>query len=67
MGGALRGGFLGASPRLDRLDSAGNLVFTTDFRAYFAGLARASFGEEAGRALGAITPLALTTVNGNPA
>jgi uncharacterized protein (DUF1501 family) len=36
LGGKVRGGLYGASPRLDHLDGEGNLPFAVDFRAYYA-------------------------------
>jgi uncharacterized protein (DUF1501 family) len=36
LGGAVDGGFHGAAPDLDRLDGAGNLAHTVDFRAVYA-------------------------------
>lgn len=36
LGGAVRGGFHGASPDLTRLDSTGNPGFTTDYRSLYA-------------------------------
>ena len=36
LGGAVKGGLLGAAPALDRLDGNGNLPFGVDFRAYYA-------------------------------
>lgn len=36
LGGGVRGGLLGASPRLDRLDGNGNLAFAVDFRSVYA-------------------------------
>ena len=35
-GGAVKGGFYGAPPALDRLDGDGNLPFAVDFRSYYA-------------------------------
>ena len=36
LGGGVRGGLYGTPPALDRLDAAGNLVHTLDFRAVYA-------------------------------
>lgn len=43
-GGAVRGGLHGAAPSLERLDGAGNLVHTTDFRQLYAAVARDWWG-----------------------
>lgn len=59
MGGAVRGGLAGRSPSLDRLDASGNLAFTTDFRAYYAGLLAGTVEAEVGRIPGGHAPLAL--------
>ncbi len=59
MGGKAKGGFHGAQPRLDDLD-AGDLKFSTDYRAVYATVARNWWGYrgEIGR-LGAYKPLSL--------
>jgi uncharacterized protein (DUF1501 family) len=36
LGGRVRGGLIGAAPRLDRLDGAGNVAFGVDFRSIYA-------------------------------
>lgn len=36
LGGRVRGGLVGAIPRLDRLDGAGNVAFGVDFRSVYA-------------------------------
>jgi uncharacterized protein (DUF1501 family) len=36
LGGRVRGGMIGAAPRLDRLDGAGNVAFGVDFRSVYA-------------------------------
>lgn len=36
LGGRVRGGLMGAAPRLDRLDGAGNVAFGVDFRSVYA-------------------------------
>ena len=56
MGGQVRGGMAGKAPMLDRLDAGGNLVFTTDFRAYFGGLVAAAYGKSMGEAFGVNAP-----------
>lgn len=43
-GGAVRGGLYGNAPSLERLDGAGNLVHTTDFRQLYATVARDWWG-----------------------
>ena len=43
-GGAVRGGLYGQAAELSRLDAAQNLVFTTDFRQLYAGVARHWWG-----------------------
>lgn len=59
MGGKVKGGFHGAQPRLDDLD-AGDLKFSTDYRAVYATVARNWWGYrgDIGR-LGAYKPLSL--------
>ena len=59
MGGQVRGGLVGKAPVLDRLDAGGNLVFTTDFRAYYGGLLTAAYGGAAGKSIGGAAPLEL--------
>jgi uncharacterized protein (DUF1501 family) len=44
MGGAVRGGFFGRAPDLERLDAEQNLVHTTDFRQLYATIARDWWG-----------------------
>jgi uncharacterized protein (DUF1501 family) len=36
LGGRVRGGMIGAAPRLDRLDGTGNVAFGVDFRSVYA-------------------------------
>ncbi|MFN4283211.1 MAG: DUF1501 domain-containing protein [Alphaproteobacteria bacterium] len=61
MGGRVKGGFYGAQPRLDDLD-AGDLKFSTDYRAVYATVARNWWGYKGdiGR-LAAFKPLSLLT------
>jgi uncharacterized protein (DUF1501 family) len=44
MGGAVRGGLIGKTPDLSRLDSSQNLVYTTDFRQLQATVAKGWWG-----------------------
>ncbi|HEY8047629.1 MAG TPA: DUF1501 domain-containing protein [Ramlibacter sp.] len=44
LGGAVRGGFVGRAPDLERLDGEQNLVHTTDFRQLYATVARDWWG-----------------------
>ncbi len=44
MGGAVRGGLIGKTPELSRLDSSQNLVYTTDFRQLQATVAKGWWG-----------------------
>lgn len=44
MGGAVRGGFHGAAPPLDRLDDGGNLRHTVEFRSLYATVLRRWWG-----------------------
>jgi uncharacterized protein (DUF1501 family) len=44
MGGAVRGGLIGQAPDLGRLDATQNLVYTTDFRAVQATVAKSWWG-----------------------
>jgi uncharacterized protein (DUF1501 family) len=39
-GGKIRGGIYGSMPSLKNLDANGNLIYTTDFRAVYEGIAR---------------------------
>jgi uncharacterized protein (DUF1501 family) len=59
LGGAVRGGVVGKAPMLDRLDAGGNLIHTTDFRSYYAGLVAGTFGVDAGRLVGSASVLDL--------
>ncbi|MBK8323150.1 MAG: DUF1501 domain-containing protein [Betaproteobacteria bacterium] len=59
IGGQVRGGLAGRAPALDQLDAGGNLVFTTDFRAYYGGLLEAAYGTPAGQEVGVAQPLRL--------
>jgi uncharacterized protein (DUF1501 family) len=52
MGGAVRGGIFGESPRLDRLDGNGNLPFAVDFRSYYATLVEQAWGVDSRDILG---------------
>ena len=44
MGGAVRGGLIGKTPELSRLDSSQNLIYTTDFRQLQATVAKGWWG-----------------------
>jgi uncharacterized protein (DUF1501 family) len=59
LGGAVRGGLAGRAPALDRLDAGGNLIHTTDFRGYYAGLLAGTLGADAGRLVGSVGALGL--------
>jgi uncharacterized protein (DUF1501 family) len=52
MGGAVRGGIFGESPRLDRLDGNGNLPFGVDFRSYYATLIERAWDVDSREVLG---------------
>lgn len=52
LGGRVRGGLHGAAPRLDRLDSGGNLVHTADFRALYANVLDVWWGVDSRAVLG---------------
>jgi uncharacterized protein (DUF1501 family) len=52
LGGAVKGGIFGESPRLDRLDGNGNLAFAVDFRRYYATLLEGAWGLDARPVLG---------------
>jgi len=52
MGGPVKGGLYGVSPRLDRLDGQGNLEFTVDFRRYYATLLEGAWGGDRASVLG---------------
>jgi len=59
LGGAVRGGLAGKAPSLERLDAGGNLIHTTDFRSYYAGLVAGTLGANAGRLVSSAAPLDL--------
>jgi uncharacterized protein (DUF1501 family) len=44
MGGAVRGGVIGRTPDLQRLDESQNLVHTADFRQVYATIAQRWWG-----------------------
>jgi uncharacterized protein (DUF1501 family) len=52
LGDAVRGGVYGAPPDLNKLDNAGNLAFTTDFRSVYATVLDAWLGAPAQAILG---------------
>ncbi len=52
LGDAVRGGIYGEPPDLNKLDSAGNLIFTTDFRAIYATVLDAWLGAPSQAILG---------------
>jgi uncharacterized protein (DUF1501 family) len=56
LGGAVRGGLHGAAPALDRLDAAGNLVHTLDFRTIYATVLERWWGLPSAPVLGARHP-----------
>jgi uncharacterized protein (DUF1501 family) len=58
LGGAVNGGLFGTQPSLSSLDSRGDLIFNTDFRAMFAG-GLAFLGYDPAPLGAAWTPLAL--------
>ena len=53
-GGAVRGGFFGRAPDLDRLDETQNLVYSTDFRQLYATVAQQWWGVDARTVLGGV-------------
>jgi uncharacterized protein (DUF1501 family) len=55
LGAHVRGGLVGPAPRLDALED-GDLAFTTDFRALYAGCIEHVFGLDAALVLGASHP-----------
>lgn len=59
LGGAVRGGWAGRAPDLERLDAGGNVAYTTDFRAYYAGLAQGCYGSGVAAGLVGGPPIAL--------
>ncbi len=52
LGGRVRAGLHGAAPRLDRLDGAGNLAHTLDFRALYTNVLDAWWGTDSRTVLG---------------
>ena len=52
LGDAVRGGVYGEPPSLNKLDNAGNLVYTTDFRSVYATVLEAWLGAPAQAILG---------------
>jgi uncharacterized protein (DUF1501 family) len=56
MGGAVRGGFHGAAPRLDRLDGGGNLAHAVEFRSLYATVLRRWWGVDPVPVLGRSWP-----------
>jgi uncharacterized protein (DUF1501 family) len=55
LGGRVKGGFLGAAPRLDRLEN-GNLVHAVEFRSLYATVLERWWGVPSDRALGGRFP-----------
>ncbi|HEY5000053.1 MAG TPA: DUF1501 domain-containing protein, partial [Usitatibacter sp.] len=53
LGGAVKGGFYGATPELGRLDGNGNLPFAVDFRGYYATILERWWNVDSTRVLGA--------------
>jgi uncharacterized protein (DUF1501 family) len=52
LGSAVRGGIFGEPPDLNKLDNAGNLNFTVDFRSVYATVLDRWLGAPAGAVLG---------------
>lgn len=57
MGGRVRGGLIGAAPRLDRLDGSGNVAYSVDFRSVYATVLERWWGLASQRILQARHPM----------